>query len=217
MKKTSILLIAIAFIALSRTAMFAVTDQVSLEGIVNSQDYTFMNTAEVQSALSIGTTEVSPNTALEVNGNVKVGAAGAYIEGATGKLYGDGSSLTNLPGSSIGVALDGGGGSPIASDTLSYVYVPYSCTIHSWTMLADVAGSIVIDVWKADYAHFPPTNANSITNGHKPALSSSMNAQATDLSGWSTVEVNAGDVIAFHVDSASLVSRVTFVMGVTKN
>jgi len=201
-------------------AAYAVTRDVSVEGIFNSQDITLMNTGEVLSTLSIGTTEISPNTALEVNGNIKVGTAGASIEGSTGKLYGDGSSLTDLPlisaPASIGVALDGGGGSPIATDTLAYIYIPYACTINNWTLLADVPGSIVIDIWKADYSHYPPTNANSITNGHEPALSSAINAHAADLSGWSSVEVTEGDVIAFHVDSASTVSRVTLVLGVTK-
>jgi len=213
MKKILSVLILIIFLY---TAAHAVTGDVSVEGIFNSQGITLMGTGEVLNTLSVGTTEIIPNISLNVNGNIKVGTAGASIEGSTGKFYGDGSSLSNLSPSSVGVALDGGGGSPVAVDTLSYIYVPYACTINNWTLLADVAGSIVIDIWKADYSHYPPTNANSITNGHEPALASALNAQATDLSGWSTVEVNAGDVIAFHVDSASLVSRVTLVMGVTK-
>ncbi len=45
--------------------------------------------------VGIGTT--SPGASLEVVGDIKIGSAGASIEASTGKIFGDGSALTNLP------------------------------------------------------------------------------------------------------------------------
>jgi len=111
---------------------------------------------------------------------------------------------------SFGITIDGGG-SAITTGQKGYVTVPYGMTITGWDIFADQSGSIVVDVWKDTYANFPPIAGDSIAGTEKPTLSSVQKNQDTSLSTWTTT-VTAGDVIAFNVDSASTVTRVTLVI-----
>ena len=104
----------------------------------------------------------------------------------------------------VGITIDGGG-STITTGTKGYVVVPFSCTIQNWSVVADQPGSITIDVWKHSSV---PTALNTITGSAKPLLSSAQLAVAQPVTGWSTA-VNANDVVAFNVDSASTVTRAT--------
>ena len=112
---------------------------------------------------------------------------------------------------SIGITIDGGG-SAITTGVKGFVVAPASCTISSATLLSTDAsvtsGSIVIDVWKDTYANYAPTVADTITASAKPTLSSAIKSQDSTLTGWTT-SVTAGDVLAFKVDSASTVTRVS--------
>jgi len=94
-----------------------------------------------------------------------------------------------------------------------YAVVPFNGTVTAWTLLADQAGSIVVDVWSDTYGNFPPTVADTIAGSEKPTLSGARKAQDESLTTWDTT-VTAGDVIAFNVDSASTVTRVTLTLTV---
>jgi len=96
-----------------------------------------------------------------------------------------------------------------------YVTIPYSGTITGWDILGDQSGSIVIDVWKDTYATFPPSVADSIAGSEKPTLSSAQKNQDNALSTWTTA-VTANDIVAFNVDSASTVTRVTLSIKITR-
>lgn len=121
---------------------------------------------------------------------------------------------TNTQIASIGFTVDGGGATP-TTGLKGFTYVPYGCTINSVTLMADVSGSCVIDIWKVAYGSFPPNSGNSITASATPTLSSQQNSQDTTLTGWTT-SISAGDVLAFNVNSASTVTRVNLVLKVTK-
>lgn len=105
-----------------------------------------------------------------------------------------------------GVCFDGGS-SDLASGLKQYVSVPQACTITRWRIMAYQSGSAQVDVWKDSWANFPPTDADTITNGNEPAITSAVNGEATDLSGWSSVAVAAGDVLAFYLDSVSGIKK----------
>jgi hypothetical protein len=81
--------------------------------------------------------------------------------------------------------------------------------------LADVSGSITIDVWKGTQANFPPTVTDSIAGSEKPTLSSQTNSSDANLTTWS-ISVAAGDVVAFNVDSVTNIHKVTLTIGVIK-
>lgn len=109
------------------------------------------------------------------------------------------------------VWIDGGGAvidTGIAGDaTLHFDTNTPDWRIASWRLLADQTGSIVVDIWKAAYADFPPTNANSITAAAPPTLSGAAKAQDALLTGWD-VPVAPGDTFRFNVDSVATVTRV---------
>jgi hypothetical protein len=107
-----------------------------------------------------------------------------------------------------------GGGTALTGSFTRYVRVPFTGTITKWTLLADASGSIVIDVWKDTFANFPPDNADSITAGNEPELSTDNEAEDSTLTGWGT-SVTAGDVFGFTVDSVSGLLWVSLTLEIT--
>lgn len=95
-----------------------------------------------------------------------------------------------------------------ATGVQCYVEVPHAMTITGWSVVANVSGSCVLDVWKDTYANFPPTVADTIAGTEKPTLLSAQKNQDLSLSSWTT-SVAAGDWLAINVDSFSGVGRVT--------
>jgi hypothetical protein len=102
-----------------------------------------------------------------------------------------------------------GGGSAIATGVKGFVEIPFAWSgIASARAFADQSGSIVVDVWKDSYANYPPVDADSITASAPVTISSATKSEDTTLTGW-TKTGSAGDVLGFHVDSATTVTRVT--------
>jgi hypothetical protein len=63
---------------------------------------------------------------------------------------------------------------------------------------------------------FPPTSANTITGSQMPTLSNQMINRNDALTGWTT-SINANDILAFTVLTASTVSRVNLTIKTIKN
>jgi hypothetical protein len=120
------------------------------------------------------------------------------------------------PGSisgSFGITIDGAGSS-ITTGEKGYLIVPYNGTITGWTMIADQSGNCVIDVWKTGSGNIP-TVVGTITGTEKPTLSSQQINSDLTLTSWTT-GVNAGDIVAFNVDSVSTITRVNLSIYITK-
>ncbi len=124
------------------------------------------------------------------------------------------SASGNVLAAAFGITIDGGG-TAITTGVKGYITVPYAMTVTGWDILADQPGSIIIDVWKDSYANFPPTAADTIAGTEKPTLSSAQKNQDNALSTWTTA-VSAGDVIAFNVDSATTVTKVSVIVKGTR-
>lgn len=154
-------------------------------------------------AASIGPSGVTWSGTQTFNGNLTInGTTTTFGAGAVaGFLTGLALNFT------IGVIIDGEG-SAVTTGQKGYVEVPCNCTIKRSTLLADQSGSAVVAVWKTNYAGFPPASGNSIVASAPPTLSSQQNAQDSTLSGWTT-SLNAGDILAYNVNSASTVQRLT--------
>jgi hypothetical protein len=144
------------------------------------------------------------------------GGGGGAITQLTGDVTagpGSGSQVATISAAvlvrpaTVGATFDGGG-SAIPAGEIVFVKVPFALTLTAWEVVADQVGSIVVDVWKDTYANFPPTVADTIAAAAKPTLSSAQKAQNTTLTGWTT-SVAAGEWLAFKVDSATTVERVT--------
>lgn len=117
--------------------------------------------------------------------------------------------------SAIEFVIDGGG-SEITTGIKGDLEVPFDCVINRVTLLADQSGDIVIDIWKDTYANFPPTDADTITGGDEPTISSDTDSQDDSLGYWDTV-IDAGDILRFNVDSVTTITRVTLSLKVTKS
>jgi hypothetical protein len=97
--------------------------------------------------------------------------------------------------------------------TASYVRVPYSGTIVSWSIIANVSCTCVLDVWKTNATL--PTVSNTITASAKPSLSSATTASSSTLTGWTTA-VAVGDVFGFNLDSITgSPTSITLVLDIT--
>lgn len=107
-----------------------------------------------------------------------------------------------------------GGGIVITTGVKGFIEVPFACTIVAWTLMANVSGSIVIDVWKDTYANFPPTILDTITGTEKPTLVSVQKNQDIALTTWTTA-ISAGDILAFNVDSVDTIQRATLSLKVS--
>jgi len=101
-----------------------------------------------------------------------------------------------------------GGGSAVTTGLKGYLEIPFACTITAWTLLADVSGSIVVDIWKDTYANYPPVVGDVITASAKPTITTALKNQSTTLTGWTT-SITAGDILAFNVNSVTTITKVT--------
>lgn len=97
--------------------------------------------------------------------------------------------------------------SPATNDQ-QWVRVPFACRITGGSVMADVSGSCVVDVWVDTWANYPPTDADSITASAPLTISSATKSEDTTLTGW-TRDLSKGDVLVFNVDSATTVAQVT--------
>lgn len=122
---------------------------------------------------------------------------------------------SDLSPASVGYAIDGGGQAIGTGVAGTGIRAPFACTITSVTLLADQTGSIVIDIWKAGYASYPPTVANTICASAKPTISSGVKYTDSTLTGW-TKAIAAGDVLYFNVDSCTSITALSITLNVTR-
>jgi hypothetical protein len=160
------------------------------------------------------TTAISTHTAIAAAHHTKTVDASELTTGAldTARLS------TNIKTLTITFIIDGGG-SAITTGQKGHLEIPFACTLTAWTLAADVAGAIVIDVWKDTYANFPPTDADAMPGaGKEPTIAATnQKAQDTDISDWTTKAIAAGDILAFNVDSCTTITRVTLSLKATKS
>jgi hypothetical protein len=110
-----------------------------------------------------------------------------------------------------------GGGSVIALGEKGHLVVPFNCVATAVELEADQNGAVVIDIWKSTYAGFPPVVGGSICGGAKPTIPAlSQKSKDTTLVGWTTA-LSQYDILAFNVDSATTITRVTLTLHVTKS
>jgi hypothetical protein len=138
----------------------------------------------------------------------------AFVSGVTSSIQTQLNALSGTQYDTIQFVIDGGG-STISTGQKGHIEVPFNCTVTGWSIYADQSGSAVVDVWKDTYANFPPSVADTITGSEKPTLSAEIKNQDLTLSTWTT-SFTKGDILAFNVDSASTVQRLTVVINVTK-
>lgn len=129
------------------------------------------------------------------------------IPGPAGAPGSVGSITTAQKTHQIGITVDGSG-VVLTTGIKGYKSFPVAGTIIGVRLLADVAGAIVVDIWKDTYANYPPTVADTITAAAKPTISATnIKSEDTTLTGWTTA-VAAGDIFGFNIDSVTTITRI---------
>jgi len=114
------------------------------------------------------------------------------------------------------VNINGQGSAIVAGSTTQIIgQVPFDMTITGWQIVSNIAGSIVIDIWKSTYGTYPPVVGGSITGSQKPTLSSADKNQNLNPNTWST-SLTAGDALIFNIDSAATVTQVSLLIFATR-
>ena len=179
-------------------------------GLVTNANHT--GDATGSTALTLAT--VNSNVGSFTNSNVTVNAKGLVTACASGTAVGVIGQLATIA-CAITCVFDGMGVALVVGSKV-YLEVPFAMTITGWTIISDVSGSCVIDVWKDTYANYPPVVGDSIAGTEKPTLSSATKNQDLSLSTWTTLAVASGDTLVFNVDSATTVTKVTVVLRGTR-
>ena len=92
------------------------------------------------------------------------------------------------------------------------VFVPRTCNVQAARIYTvGGQGSAVVDVWKTDFAHYPPTAANSIISSANVRLvSANANTDAT-LTGWTKL-LTANDILSFNLVSTSNLNTISVIL-----
>ena len=147
------------------------------------------------------------------NTNVSPGSVLVPVPGPQG-IQGIQGPPGTATGSAVGALeyiIDGGGSTP-GTGLYGTIEIPTNCTITGWSLIADAAGSAVIDVLKSTFAAFP-TNS-SITGTDKPTLASGQKQQNLTLSAWSTTLLQ-GDVLQINLVSVTTCKRLCLMIFVS--
>jgi len=143
----------------------------------------------------------------------ETGGADAIVALAAGVITTGTIAAARLPArvGAVGLVIDGGG-AVLTTGVKGDVYLPFACTLTASTLIADVAGSVVLDLkLSASYATVPTV---SIVAGAPPTLATAASAQDTSLTGW-TVSVAAGSRLRYSVTSAATLTRLTHTLTVS--
>lgn len=134
---------------------------------------------------------------------------GAVTLNATTYTFGAGAANGLWTGlsSTVGIVFDiDGGGTTPSTGVKGFLEIPFACTIIRATICADVSGSAVVDIWRANGA--VPTVANTITASDLPTLSGAQYATDTTLTGW-TKTLAQRDILAFNLNSVTTCTKIT--------
>lgn len=130
-------------------------------------------------------------------------------KGASAPQYVGGGDFTE----EIVVTFDGGGAVLTTGDTRTYYTVPYQGEIVEWFLTGDPSGNVVVDVWNSQTGI--PSNADSITAGASPSLSSQSIASSRSLPGWKR-SFGSGSTFGFEVESVGTITKAILTLKINK-
>lgn len=117
--------------------------------------------------------------------------------------------------STIGASFDGQGSAVAAGSKTLPISIDYACTIVSVRAFADIATNAVFDIWVDTFANSPPTVADTITAADKPTLTAATKVEDTSIGTWS-LNIAAGSVLIFNIDSCSAATKLGIQLKVTR-
>ena len=119
-----------------------------------------------------------------------------------------------LPSEEIRINLENAGSVITTGVSASNYMASYNGIIRSWEVVGIPAGSIVVDVLKANLAI--PTVGDRISASDPPTLSSQNLNKNLTITGWSDVQVRVGDVFGINIVSVSSLTNVVITLKVSK-
>jgi hypothetical protein len=121
------------------------------------------------------------------------GVAGVTgLQGVTGAQYASGS---------INVIFDGGGVS-LTTGIKGDVKVPFNIAFTQWHLYARETGSVLVGVWRASDANFPPTSSNAVHVGATgPFIGLGIKNSNSSIAGWTGAA--AGDILRFNLNTVT--------------
>ena len=184
-----------------------------LHSLVDSGTVTNIVNDDIDASAAIADSKLAQiTTAGKVSGTALTGLAS--IPSGAGVIPDANVNVPKLTGT-IQVVIDGAGGT-ITTGKKVQLEIPFACTLNQYTMVADAAGAIVIDVNRSTYANFPTTA--SICGGGKECTISATNqkSQDTAITDWTSDDIAAGDILEFEVDSCTTITRCTLSIKFTR-
>ena len=94
------------------------------------------------------------------------------------------------------------------------VFFSQDVVIQQVTLGADQVGDVVVDLWVDTHANYPPTNADTITAGAEPTLSTADKYQDGTLTGWTT-SISGGSWMYVNIDSVATITYLTVALKVS--
>jgi hypothetical protein len=190
--------------------------QVALQTAWTGTDAAASAASGVQQAIQIATTgttqEQTDHAAAMAAAYVALQTAWAGTAAAAAAQSSSGTNSHMKAGFSF--VIDGAG-AVITSGFKGNVEVPFGMWINQWTLVADQAGSLVVDVTKSNaYAGFPVVA--SITDADRPTLNNAQKNQNTNPSAW-VRQLNEGDIVGFTVVGAGTVQNATIALSGTRS
>lgn len=101
-------------------------------------------------------------------------------------------------------------GSALTTSQVSYVTVPFACTIAAYNILVD-AGTITLKTWKIATGTAIPTVANSISTSGV-SISSGTAIHSTTVTDFTTTTVTANDIMAAAITAVTTAKFVNFTL-----
>lgn len=115
----------------------------------------------------------------------------------------------------IGAVFDGAD-DVLEADRFVDLVVPYNCTIIGVQVLADQVGSFFYDIWKSDYATFPPTLADTITGGGASLIGVDKDKDYPAPVSWSTALLK-DEILRFVISADAVdITKASIVLEVIK-
>jgi hypothetical protein len=190
-----------------QSALSGLTD-VTITGVTTGQALIYSGSSWTNQNIPTPVSALSGLTDVSISG-ATAGEALLY----NGTDWYNGPVATSSEGS-MGIAFDGFGGTIVAGIQYQHLIVPFACTIDNWSIVADTTGTLGIDIWRANNAI--PTSGDTIVNSNFITLSSQQINSDSNLSGWTSTSLVAGDILNFNVYTASTVTKATLTLKITK-
>lgn len=198
-------------------SQFASTSSAQLAGVLNDETGSGLVVFNIQPTLSYPI--INPQTYTTVNGltassytNVRVaisdrGGRLAYSDGSNWRWEETGAKIAETPAVTMQIKIPD---TTVGAKKL-YLEIPFALTITGWKLVADVSGSLVVDIWRSTYSAFPPVVGGTLTASAKPTLSSVQKNTSSTLTGWTT-SLATGDYLEINVDSVTTVANATLTL-----